>query len=136
METTGTSQGSIVVPLTLVYGLSRDELPFCVFRNKIGGLNLLARALRVRRYTAVYSRSSRRCEISECRQPCDLFSVHSSHLFLQHPYERRRPPPRVVGLSALAWMRYLRIGLFSPSRFPPPFARGPRLSPSLPHDRK
>ncbi|KYN36988.1 Protein outspread [Trachymyrmex septentrionalis] len=51
-------------------------------------------------HTAVYTRSSRRCEILECRQPCDLFSVHSSHLFLQHPYERRRPPPRVVGLSA------------------------------------
>lgn len=55
-------------------------------------------------------------QISECRQPCDLFSVHSSHL-LQHPYERRRPPPRVVGLSTFAWMRYLCIGLFSPSRF-------------------
>ncbi|KYN29184.1 Protein outspread [Trachymyrmex cornetzi] len=61
-------------------------------------------------HTAVYTRSSRRCEISECRQPCDLFSVHSSHLFLQHLYERRRPPPRVVGLSAFRTHLY-NIGL-------------------------
>ncbi|TGZ45611.1 Protein outspread [Temnothorax longispinosus] len=56
-----------------------------------------ARVHSVRRYTAVYPwvlAPRGRCEISECRQPCDLFSVHSSHLFLQHPYEREEGPLR------------------------------------------
>lgn len=65
-------------------------------------------------HTVQWDTLPRPLQISECRQPCDLFSVHSSRL-LAAPQQAQGPLSRVVGLSAFAWMRYLCIGLFPAS---------------------
>lgn len=80
-------------------------------------------------HTVQWDTLPRPLQISECRQPCDLFSVHSSRL-LAAPQQAQGPFPE---LSAFAWMRYLCIGLFSLSNHRlvhlTPLSLAPTISP-------